>query len=343
LPQVSGKSLVDYFRTFIFDKYGLSSTLYDPTNGAVGVHKRALSFPAYITYLQPGQDDALADVSGATIQQLESSAGSRQFWGEDFSTAVQSDAAGRGNVSVGMTAKMPGPSGFDWTLANAAGAIVSTPQDMAKWFRALLADPDHAGLGKDLIKEFLTLATDVPGMPVMNVSVNGRTAQATLAFAQGLVVMKSPDHPRGLGVSSVYYLGSLGGFQASVYMWLHPSVASKDVFINSLAATVLPAKADWPDAAQNLTGNACTSTAAAAGSGNSLSAGQGINPASALPGGRRLMASAATADGAEGQVDLLGVLCEVSNIVSRAIKTLPDLLSKKAYRSLTGREWFDVV
>jgi hypothetical protein len=127
-------------------QYGLSSTLYDPTNGAVGIQKRALSFPAYITYLQPGQDDALADVSGATFQQLESSAGSRQFWGVDINISASGDAASRGNVSVGLTAKYPGPSGFDWTLANAAGAIVSSPQDMAKWFRALMVDPDHAGL-----------------------------------------------------------------------------------------------------------------------------------------------------------------------------------------------------
>jgi hypothetical protein len=65
--------------------------------------------------------------------------------------------------------------------------------------------------------------------------------------------------------------------------------------------------------------------------------------ASILPGGRRLLASAASADAPSGQVDVLGVLCELSNIVPSAIKTLPDLLSKKAYRSLTCREWFDVV
>jgi hypothetical protein len=74
----------------------------------------------------------------------------------------------------------------------------------------------------------------------------------------------------------VYYLGSLGGFQASVYMWLHPSDASKDVFINSAAATVLPAKSDWPDAAQNLTESACPGTGAWNGSGADFSAGQGL-------------------------------------------------------------------
>jgi hypothetical protein len=153
-----------------------------------------------------------------------------------------------------MTAKYPGPSGFDWTLANAAGAIVSTPQDMAKWFRALLVEPDHLGLGKDLLREFLTLSTEVPGMPSFTVSSEGRIVNATLTFAQGLVVLKDLQHPRGLGVSNVYYLGSLGGFQASIYMWLHPTDASKDVFVNAVAATVLPDRSNWPEAVQNPSG-----------------------------------------------------------------------------------------
>ncbi|KAF6256591.1 hypothetical protein COO60DRAFT_1461584 [Scenedesmus sp. NREL 46B-D3] len=200
---------------------------------------------------KPGQDAALADTSGASIQQLAASAGSPRYWAGDVpsntsAAAAAATVAGKqaaanssadGSIRVGMTAKYPGPSGFDWSLANAAGAIVSTPQDMAKWLRALLVGPDHLGLGKELLKEFLGLSTDVAGMPRLTVRSNGSFVNATLEFAQGLVVLKDAAHARGLGVSSVYYLGSLGGFQAAVYMWLDPRDPAKDVFINAAAAT----------------------------------------------------------------------------------------------------------
>lgn len=372
IEKVSGMPLADYFRINIFEKHGLSSTLYDPTTGVLGLHKQQLPYPAYITYLQPGQDAALADNAGASIQQLESSAGSARYWGGDvqgnariINTTAAAGELQSGNVSVGMTAKYPGTSGFDWTLANAAGAIVSTPQDMAKWFRALLVRPDHLGLGKDLLKEFLTLSTDVPGMPRLNVSAsNGSIVDTTLVFAQGLVVLKDPDHARGLGVSNVYYLGSLGGFQASVYMRLDPKDAAKDVFVNAVGATVLPARSDWPSAAQNLTGTECLTdqrnTTAVAGTTSRKNTSSGT----AAVGGRhrrllnsdifKLVVGAASGaadapaghvqqvEATAGNVSVFGVLCELSNMEPSAIKTVPDMLARKAFRGLTGCDWFDL-
>jgi hypothetical protein len=383
---VSGLPLADYFRINIFDKYGLHSTLYDPTNGALGIHKQQLPFPAYITYLQPGQDDALADTSGATIEQVAASSGSPRYWGGDVrkptalnasigatatATALinRSGSSSRGMMSVGMTAKYPGPSGFDWTLANAAGAVVSTPQDMGKWFRALLVEPDHLGLGKQLLREFLTLSTDVPHMPLLNVtSGNGSVMNATLVFAQGLVVMKDPDHARGLGVSNVYYLGSLGGFQASIYMRLDPTDPAKDVFVNAVAATVIPDKKDWPAAAQNLTAEQCLQAhkSADAGGAASIANKSSSNDSSTTAAGgrhRRLLnaallklvagAAPSAAAVAEEQVHaepgvpqaeyVEGVLCALSSMVPSAIKTVPDMLARQAFKELTGSDWFDLV
>jgi hypothetical protein len=328
--------LADYFRINIFDKYGLSSTVYDTTNGIIGIHKNQLPYPAYITYLQPGQDNAVADTSGASLQDLIGSTGSPTSWGGDVRTAnttTTDKGPDPAQISVGMTAKYPGPSGLDWALGNAAGSMVSTPQDMTRWFRALLVEPEHLGLGVDLLREFLALSTTIPGVPWMNVSSNGRRAiNATLSFAQGLIVMKDPEHSRGLGVSNVYYLGSLGGFQATVYMWLHPTDASKDVFVNAVAATVLPDRQDWPAAAQNLTLAAHCSQLEP-------------NPAksSSRMVGRRLrgLAAASTA-AAETAVMPLSVLCELSNMVPRVIKTVPDLLARKAFQGLMGKEWFDI-
>lgn len=363
IEKVSGMPLADYLRINIFEKHGLRSTLYDPTTGVLGLRKQQLPYPAYITYLQPGQDAALADNAGASIKQLEASAGSKRNWGGDVQggTSNATAAAGElksGNVSAGMTAKYPGTSGFDWTLANAAGAIVSTPQDMAKWFRALLVDPGHLGLGKELLKEFLTLSTDVPGMPRLNVLAgNGSTVNTTLVFAQGLVVLKDPDNARGLGVSNVYYLGSLGGYQASVYMRLDPKDAAKDVFVNAVGATVLPERSNWPAAAQNLTGTECLQDQHNATANNSTLSRKSTSISSAAVGGRRrrLLGSdnfklvigaasgAAAASAAEaGNVSVLGVLCELSNMVPSAIKTVPDMLARKAFRDLTGRDWFDL-
>jgi hypothetical protein len=365
--------LADYFRVNIFEKHGLTSTLYDPTNGALGIHKKQLPYPAYITYLQPGQDAALADTAGATIQQLTASAGNPGYWGGDFPGNTSNGTAGKqeadmlagGAVSVGMTAKYPGPSGFDWTLANAAGAIVSTPQDMAKWFRALLVEADHLGLGKELLREFLTLSTDVPGMPWLNVSSNGSVLNTTLVFAQGLVVLKDSGHARGLGVSNVYYLGSLGGFQASVYMWLDPRDPAKDVFVNAVAATVLPDRGNWPAAAQNLTNMQCleghsaiieTVAASNSSSADTRSAASSASSSRAAVGGRhrRLMTTsflevtigkvAGASPHGVGIDNLapLSVLCELSSMVPSAIKTVPDMLARKVFRGVTGREWFNM-
>lgn len=47
-------SIADYYRINIFQKYGLSSTLYDTSNGILGLHKAQLPYPAYISYLMPG-------------------------------------------------------------------------------------------------------------------------------------------------------------------------------------------------------------------------------------------------------------------------------------------------
>jgi CubicO group peptidase (beta-lactamase class C family) len=355
--QVSGMPLADYFRTNIFRKYSLSSTLYDPTNGILGTHKGQLPYPAYLTYLQPGQTDAITDTAGATLEQLTASAGNPAYWGGDAdaaaavgnAAAASSDPAAR-RVSIGMTAKYPGPSGFDWTLANAAGAIVSTPQDMGKWLRALLVDPDHLGLGKDVLREFLTLSTVAPGMPSWTVSTEGRTVNATLTFAQGLVVLKDLQHPRGLGVSNVYYLGSLGGFQASIYMWLHPTDASKDVFVNAVAATVLPDRSNWPEAAQNISGFNCSVVNSANSAGDSfpVSAGKSTDLVSSgghsgAGGSRRLLGAQPVQSSLAGRgpaADVSALLCELTMMAPSAIKTVPDLLARKAYKALMGREWF---
>jgi hypothetical protein len=167
-------------------------------------------------------------------------------------------------------------------------------------------------------------------------------------------------------VSSVYYLGSLGGFQASSYMWLHPSDPAKDVFINAVAATVLPERSNWPAAAQNLTAGQCLQETAAkpavgvvgSSSGNAIStdATRASNGSSAAVGGRhrKLMTlpvfklttggAAGEASAGMGGVDVtpMHVLCELSSMLPSAIKTLPDLLARKAFNSLTGHDWFNM-
>lgn len=313
--------------------------------------------------------------SGVAVQVYDASAGNPAYWGGDVhsnntsllqSTLSASDgtsaAPSSGAVYQAFIAKYPGPSNLDWVEANAAGAISSTPQDMAKWFRALLVDPEHLGLGKDLLQEFLNLSIREPGIVPYKNAAGGNV---TLEYAQGILVVKAPKHPRGLGVSHVYYLGSLGGFQAVAYMSLDPADPKKDVFVNSVAATVLPDQSNWPPAAQQLTEQQCaqqsSSPAAAGTASNSSSGGNNGNSSTSMvaspatgrhrrlfqlplpganPSAPPLAVRSATA--AASQPSVQGVLCELTHMVPSYIKTVPDLLARKAVRELTGQEWFGI-
>jgi hypothetical protein len=40
--------------------------------------------------------------------------------------------------------------------------------------------------------------------------------------------------------------------------------------------------------------------------------------------------------------DVSALLCELSTMAPSAIKTVPDLLARTAYKALMGRDWFDM-
>lgn len=334
--------LADYFKTYIFAKAGMSSTIYDITNGAMGLHKNTLPYPAYISYLTPATNQLEATFGIDSLNDLTDSIGSLKSWhfGDvNNKTLVMSQPAAVLNPSAqpagvyAFTAKYPGPSNFDWTMANAAGAMVSTPQDMAKWFRVLVTQPEQLGLSKEILKSMLQLTTVVPGVQTIG--------NVTWLFAQGVIVVPDATHPRGLGVSHLYYVGSLGGFRAVPYLALDRADPAKDVFVNVLVATVLPDVKTWPAGIGFSSSSKCVYAAGAA-SNSSSSSGLHQSTSKALSAGRRRLldttATGSTAAAAASSVP--SILCEVKDIQPEAMRALDSVLVMKAVTGVTGRNWF---
>lgn len=349
--QVSGIPLANYFQTHIFDKVGLSSTVYDVTNGALGLHKNVLPYPAYIAYLAPATKQIQATTGIDSLSNLVDSAGSISSWTfGDFNNrtllssqrqaVLSSDTESNGVYA--FTARYPGPSNLDFTIGNAAGAMLSTPQDMAQWFRVLVTQPDQLGLSKEILRSLFGLTTVVPRVQTIG--------NVTWLYAQGILVVPDPDHPRGLGVSHLYYVGSLGGFRAVVYVALHPTNSFKDIFVNVLAATVLPDPATWPPGISFTSEGSCVYAAvnASTSSANSTSSPSqkaASSDATTSVGGRRGLLSPETANTAEtGGVAARGavsdILCEVKVLQPVAMRSLAEVLVFKAVKAVTGTKWF---
>eukprot|EP00879_Flechtneria_rotunda_P004703 GHRR01004967.1.p1 GENE.GHRR01004967.1~~GHRR01004967.1.p1 ORF type:complete len:505 (+),score=120.20 GHRR01004967.1:907-2421(+) len=318
VQKITGMPIGEYFQTNMFNRASLSSTNYDVTNGVLGLHNNSLPYPAYISYLTPAPAEITAVAARFTgnsvnLSQFVDVAGQPSLWGGDVRSnktarIAQANPAGM----YAMTAKYPGTSTFDFVQANAAGAIQTTPQDMARWFRAVLVDPDHMGLGKETLQEMLQLNTLVPTTPLDNL---------TFHFAQGLIVKLDKQHARGLGISHAYYKGSIGGFEAVIYMSLHPDDASKDIFVNSFAATVLPPPSVWP--AGNYTKDKATGLC------------QLHTDAAAVQNGSRGGSTAVA-------TKVPTVLCDLSSMVPSFLTTVPDLLARKAAEAITGQTWFGI-
>lgn len=347
--QVSGLPLGDYFRRHIFGPAGLAATLYDPSAGALGLHAGMLPFPAYVAYTLPALPAQFEAESGTSLDQMQAALGSLAG-GSGRSGASKAAVLPGGRYA--FTGRVPGPSGFDWTAANAAGAAVSTPQDMARWLRVLLSRPAALGLSASLLREMLGLSTQVPGMPVLP----GMRGNTTWRFAQGLLVVPAPDHPRGLGVSHVYYLGSLGGFQAALYSGLASKDDADDVTVVSVAATVLPPSKSWSPGIKRAADGRCSYVPPAAqqvGNGSSASGGKrtgagvtGPSSSTSAPAardGRTVGGDASWAFGsAAPSASVPGVLCDVLEVVPvKAFSgNVPNLLASRAVEAVTGARWF---
>eukprot|EP00877_Chromochloris_zofingiensis_P014172 jgi/Chrzof1/9008/Cz03g32210.t1 len=121
------------------------------------------------------------------------------------------------------------------SLGNAAGAIWSTGQDMAKWYRTLLTQPQKLGLDASTLKQMLSISTPVwyPGE-----FWKTQASKLGIRYAQGVVVTADKTNKR-LGVSTLYYLGSAGAFQALIYYNVHPTDPKQDVFLSIVATTIL--------------------------------------------------------------------------------------------------------
>ena len=76
----------------------------------------------------------------------------------------------------------------------ASGGIISTPRDMAKWFRALTRTPEVLGLDNATLRTIFTTGIPVPGN------------RLGLLYAQGILVQPDPQQP--LGTRRIFYNGN---------------------------------------------------------------------------------------------------------------------------------------
>jgi CubicO group peptidase (beta-lactamase class C family) len=125
----------------------------------------------------------------------------------------------------------PGGTGPGAALANGAGGIVSSNEDLARFYLALQLTPNRLNLTAECVQEQL-FATSAPyAIPVsqtcpLDVSCTGQGLLLAglypgAVYAQG--VLRYPQShtppPAKVRVSPVFYFGSIAGYTAGILMW----------------------------------------------------------------------------------------------------------------------------
>ncbi|KAI8465584.1 MAG: beta-lactamase/transpeptidase-like protein [Monoraphidium minutum] len=239
VEHVSGLPLAAYLQQHIIGPLGLASTFMDVSMGQDGVYKNAVPYPAYIAYMAP--------------LDLGMPASDKAYLGKRTYTSGNVGARGAAPGRWAKTGRAAAPSfgGNDFNFATGAGAVQSSGRDVAKWLRVLTTEPQKLGLSPATLRRMLA-APAATAVPYKGPAANGTAAASALGalaarveFAQGAVVLRGAKGAKGAaaaggrlgGVEGVYYKGSLGGFDATYYLVLHPSDASKDVLVFLLTTT----------------------------------------------------------------------------------------------------------
>jgi CubicO group peptidase (beta-lactamase class C family) len=258
VEHVSGLPISAYFKRNIFQPLGLNSTFLDVSGGLDGIYANTVPYPSYVAYLNPVELGMYAFDKGYI--------GSATYTAGTVNAAALSPkaraAAGAGApgrwAKTGRSALTSVP-GSDFGYSSGSGAIQGSVGDMARWLRALTVQPQRLGLKPETVRRMLNTSTRIPepkGTTPFG-SVGGAVAalKGRLRYAQGVVVVQDPSNRR-LGVSGLFYKGSLGGFDATYYLALHPTDPSKDTFVYVMTTTNTAFPAYSPYIVAN--GNRCS-------------------------------------------------------------------------------------
>jgi hypothetical protein len=223
-----------------------------------GAYINTLPYPAYVAYMAP-LELGMPALDKSYLGKLTYTAGTLDV--VSLAAPAARTAAGGGvapPAAPGRWAKTGRASapifgGNDFAFATGAGAIRSSVRDVAKWLRALTTEPQRLSLSPATLARMLgaSAGAATPMPPPKNSSAISAQAAALgprVQFAQGVVVLRDSSKDKGKtgggagpgrlgGVTALYYRGSLGGFDATYYLVLDPSDASKDVFTFVLTTT----------------------------------------------------------------------------------------------------------
>jgi hypothetical protein len=184
---------------------------------------------------------------------------------------------------------------------------------MSKWFRAITTRPEAIGLSVDTVKQMLALGT-----PVWSRGVNQSEYGVDIQFCQGVVANKKSSGR--FGVTNLYYMGSSGGFEAVVYVEVHPTDPSKDVFVNVATTTVLDVGVVKPAISKDAQGRC-----AWVGPGGAAASNETFRTNSSSSGGQGSLVPQ--------------VLCDATSKVL-LLEGLSNYLTATAARLWSGRPWF---
>lgn len=246
VEHVSGVPIAQYFRDHIFGPLNMTSTFLDVSGGVDGVYKNAVPYPSYMAYLNPVEIGQFAFDKGyignatykaGTLKAAPPPPGQRP--------AAAGTAAAGAPGRWAKTGRAPAPSvpGSDFGYASGSGAIQSSAADVTTWLRALTAEPKRLGLRPETVRRMLNTSTRVPipqgASPFGSLGGAVKALGGRLRYAQGVVVVQDPPGapPSRLGVSGLYYKGSLGGFDSTYYLVPDKSDASKDVLAYVMTTT----------------------------------------------------------------------------------------------------------
>jgi len=311
VEKLSGMPIQAYFQKHIFDPLGMKETNYDVTNGQNGIYRNSVPYPSYIPYLSPlsvTMDPANQDYLGPLVFTSGNVPDKASPEGPPYARVVK---VGRNWGSTGGL----GP-GFQ-SFGNAAGAIWSTTADMNKWFRAYTTQPEALGLSSDVVKQMQSLCT-----PLWSRNVNQSAYGVDIQFCQGVVANKKASGR--LGVTNLYYMGSSGGFEAVVYVEVHPTDPSKDVFVNVASTTVLDVAPLKEYLGKDGQGRCIWVGPVGAGSNGSTMTNSSSGNGSSSGGGDRSVPQ---------------VLCDATSKVL-LLEGLSNYLAATAVRLFSGQPWF---
>jgi hypothetical protein len=291
VEHVSGLPLGAYFERNIFKPLGLDSTIYDIANGQDGVYMDTVPYPSYVAYLnpveiaQPATDKQYIGNSSYAAGTLSAAALGRNSRGAAATAAATAGEPGR----WAKTGRAAAPSfpGSDFAWAGGAGAIQSSVGDVARWLRVFTTEPQRLGLKPDTVRRMLDVSIQIPA-PKQKTALGTLSAMdrvlKRLRFAQGVVVVRDPSNRR-LGASGLYYKGSLGAFDATYYLALHPTDPSKDVlaYVISMTNALVQPYAPFISRSGKGANSACVFNAAAAAAAALGRAAPGASAAAPLP------------------------------------------------------------